>query len=146
MLLLHVFLSDLFFKQFFVFVPFGSIFTIVSKIFKLQIHEMVKVLNEACFCNFWNVHTLYTEFWTCPYILMGRGGQPPTTLYFSGLLLFFHSVIKSLHSQAFNHVIRILLLSWVCSDPLHTQTDLYLKVLHPPFFNHLIMLLNERAT
>ena len=111
-----------FFKQFFVVVPFGSIFTIISKIFKLQIHEMVKVLSEACFCNFWNVHTLYTEFWTCPYILMGRGGQHPTTLYFSDLLLFFHSVIISLHSQAFNHVIRILLLSWVCSDPLHTQT------------------------
>ena len=71
---------------------------------------------------------------------MGRRGQLPTTLYYSGLFT------KSLHSQSFNHVIRILLLSRVYSDPLQTQAHLYLKALHPPFLDHLIMLLNETAT
>ena len=58
-LLLHYSLIKIF-KQFFV-VPFVSIFTIISQIFNLQNHEMVKSL----FAIF-EIHTLYTEVWTCP--------------------------------------------------------------------------------
>ena len=54
------------FKQLFVIVSFVSIFTIMSQIFKLQNHEMIKLLNKDYnICNFWSVHTLYTEFRTC---------------------------------------------------------------------------------
>ena len=54
------------FKQLFVIVSFVSIFTIMSQIFKLQNHEMIKLLNKYYnICNFWSVHTLYTEFRTC---------------------------------------------------------------------------------
>ena len=54
------------FKHLFVIVSFVSIFTIMSHIFKLQNHEMIKLLSKDYnICNFWSVHTLYSEFRTC---------------------------------------------------------------------------------
>ena len=38
----------------------------ISQIFKLQNHEILNLLSKVYICNFWNVHTVYTEFWTCP--------------------------------------------------------------------------------
>ena len=68
MLLLQLFLSNYIFMQFFVVFPFVSI-VIISQIFKLQNHQVNdQVMNKVYICYFWNIHILYTKFWTCPNI------------------------------------------------------------------------------
>ena len=45
--------------------PFVSIFPIIFQILKLQNHVMIKLLRKVYIYSLWNIHTLYTEFWSC---------------------------------------------------------------------------------
>ena len=54
-----------FFKKFFVVVPFTSIFTMTSKIFKLQNHTMIEFIKKRLHLLFLKCPHTNTESWIC---------------------------------------------------------------------------------